>query len=246
MRTFSLTEDKIRIAYHVYGDGAPVLLLHGFASGADQNWKSTGWIRTLTEAGRKVIALDFRGHGESDKPHDPAMYGASLVRDVRAVMAAEGIPKADLIGYSMGGSVTLLMLKQYPDMVRRAVLAGVGSFYLSKPLPMESIARALESGVDDGPLAAQFRLFASQAGKDKKALAACIRALPPRLSKAELAGIPHDLMVVCGTRDGIAGLAEPLAECLPGAKALALADKDHMSAVGDLTFKRVASAFLAE
>lgn len=256
MAEFSLTEDNIHIAYRIYGPcrsqsteaGAaghvPVMLLHGFASDGMQNWHSTGWVRTLTEAGRKVIVPDFRGHGESDKPHDPALYGAALLHDVEAVLERENIPLVDLMGYSMGGSVSLLMLKRHPEMVRRAILAGVGSFYLSRPLPMDSIARALERDEDDGPLATQFRLFASQEGKDKKALAACVRALPPRFTKEMLAEISHPLMVVCGTRDGIAGEAPPLAACFPNAKALVLEDKDHMSAVGDLSFKREGLTFL--
>src|SRR5690348_7696309 len=73
----------LRLAYEVDGEGAPIVLVHGFASSRVTNWKSTSWYRALTEAGRQVIAMDVRGHGESDKPHDPAAYDeGELERDV--------------------------------------------------------------------------------------------------------------------------------------------------------------------
>ena len=71
------------------------MLVHGFGSSRAQNWKSTGWYGGLTEAGFSVVAMDCRGHGESDKPHDPPLYGHDrMAEDVAAVMDAAGLDPA--------------------------------------------------------------------------------------------------------------------------------------------------------
>lgn len=244
MTEFATTSDGLRIAYTVMGEGQPVLLLHGYASSIEQNWHATGWLFTLVKAGRKVIALDFRGHGLSDKPHDPALYGEAMVSDILAVMEAEHIPSADVMGYSMGASVALLAAHNHPGKLRRIVLAGVGAHYFNKPLPADSIAKALEDDETAEGVAHKFRLFASQEGKDRKALAACIRAMPPRLSHEELHTIRHPILVVCGERDEVAGAPSPLASAFLYARTLELPRRDHMSAVGDLTAKQKIAEFL--
>ncbi|MBM3520931.1 MAG: alpha/beta hydrolase, partial [Alphaproteobacteria bacterium] len=76
--------DRVEIAFESWGEGPPVLLIHGFASNRFVNWRDTGWVKTLTEAGFRAIALDNRGHGESEKLHDPARYHlAEMVGDAR-------------------------------------------------------------------------------------------------------------------------------------------------------------------
>src|SRR5690349_8546904 len=100
----------IRIAYYLEGpdDGVPTMLLHGFASDFELNWRGTRWIETFTRAGRLAVGLDFRGHGQSDKPHDAGAYGEqSLAGDVVALLDHLEIGEADLVGYSMGGRVAL-------------------------------------------------------------------------------------------------------------------------------------------
>src|ERR1700733_3977481 len=106
MTNFAQGNDGVRIAWEEAGEGAPIVLVHGFASDRGQNWRAPGWYQTLTGAGRRVIALDCRGHGESAKPHDPSAYGDAMVDDVAAVMAAAGVESADVMGYSMGGMLT--------------------------------------------------------------------------------------------------------------------------------------------
>ena len=106
------------------GEGPPVVLVHGFGSSKEQNWKSTGWYGSLTEAGFSVIAIDNRGHGESDKPHDPLLYHHDrMAEDVATVMDAAGIKRAPYVGYSMGGLIGLRFLEAFPD---RIVRAGAG------------------------------------------------------------------------------------------------------------------------
>lgn len=244
MTEYATTSDGVRIACETAGRGAPVLLLHGYASSTEQNWHSTGWLYTLAQAGRQAVALDFRGHGNSDKPHDPASYGEAMVNDIVAVADALHLNDLDVIGYSMGGSLAILMAHLHPERLRRIVIAGVGSHYFDKPLPVDSIANALESDAESSGLAQNFKLFASQPGKDKKALAACIRAMPPRLPREILRTINHPILVVAGERDEVAGSPTPLASAFRFARPLTLPRRDHMSAVGDLTAKQQICEFL--
>src|ERR1700754_947233 len=103
IRTGTFRSDDADIAYLDAGDGAPIVLVHGFASTKETNWVAPGWVDTLTRAGRRVIALDDRGHGASSKLYDPARYHTALMaEDVRALMDHLRIERADLMGYSMG------------------------------------------------------------------------------------------------------------------------------------------------
>ena len=82
--------DGVDIAFLDEGEGAPIVLVHGFASTAQVNWRHPGWVGTLTGAGRRVIALDNRGHGGSSKLYDPAAYHSSVMADdVRALLRDE-------------------------------------------------------------------------------------------------------------------------------------------------------------
>lgn len=244
MTEFATTSDGLNIAYETMGRGAPVLLLHGYASSIEQNWHGTGWLYTLAQASRQAVALDFRGHGKSDKPHDPAAYGEHMMADILAVIDTLSLHEVDIVGYSMGASLALLMAHHHPERLRRIVLAGVGSHYFDKPLPVDSIANALDRDTEESGLAQNFRLFASQPGKDKKALAACIRALPPRLPRETLRTINHPILVVCGERDEVAGSPTPLSSAFRFARPLSLPRRDHMTAVGDLTAKQQICEFL--
>ena len=73
--------DGIDIAYLDQGEGDPVLLIHGFASNVRINWISTGWVERLVSAGRRVIAIDNRGHGESGKVYDKAAYESPMMAE---------------------------------------------------------------------------------------------------------------------------------------------------------------------
>src|SRR5512140_2436116 len=108
-------------------EGAPIVLVHGFASTKETNWLAPGWIDTLTRAGRRAIALDDRGHGKSTKLYDPARYhSAIMAEDVRALMDHLGLPRADLMGYSMGARIVAVLALAHPDRVRRIVIGGLG------------------------------------------------------------------------------------------------------------------------
>jgi pimeloyl-ACP methyl ester carboxylesterase len=244
------SHDGVEIAFLDEGEGEPIILVHGFASNKEVNWVSTGWVTALTRAGRRVIALDNRGHGASSKLYEPAVYhSAIMAEDVRALIVHLGLPRADVMGYSMGARITAYLALAHPDRVRSAVLGGLGIRLVEGVGLPDTIAEALEApslaSVTD-PTAYMFRAFGEQTKSDLRALAACLRGSRQTLSPAEVGEIKVPLLVAVGTKDPIAGSPEELAALIPGARALAIPDRDHMLAVGDRVFKAGVLDFLSQ
>jgi pimeloyl-ACP methyl ester carboxylesterase len=238
----------VDIAYDVVGDGPPVLLIHGFASNARVNWDETGWVRVLSEAGRQVILIDNRGHGESEKLYDSALYSAMIMADDAARLLGHlGHAQADVMGYSMGARITAFMLINHASLIRRAVLGGLAANMIAGVPGSTEIAAALEAESLDGvtDLAGRaFRIFAMRTGGDLKALAACIKSSRVKIREEALAKVNRPVLVVAGDQDELAGDIGPFVAAIPGAKGLVLKDKNHMTAVGDLTYKRAVIEFL--
>ena len=115
----------VRVRYTVDGEGPVIILLHGYMVDAEMNWRSRGIIDSLA-VDFTVIAPDLRGHGFSDKPHDPSAYGLQFVEDVIALMDHRHIEQAHVVGYSMGGEITAKLLEQYPNRLRSVVIGGAG------------------------------------------------------------------------------------------------------------------------
>jgi len=244
------THDGAEIAYLDEGEGEPIVLVHGFASNKEVNWVSPGWVTTLTRAGRRVIALDNRGHGDSTKLYDPAAYhSAIMAQDARALIEHLGLPRADVMGYSMGARITAFLALAHPECVRAAVLGGLGIRLVEGVGLPDTIAHALEAASLDevsDPTAYMFCAFAEQTKSDLRALAACLRGSRQTLSRAEAGRIAVPLMVAVGTEDPIAGSPQALAALIPGAQAVAIPGRDHMLAVGDKVFRAKVLEFLAK
>ena len=239
----------VEIAYQTAGDGPPILLIHGFASNARVNWWDTGWVKTLTEARRRVITFDHRGHGASEKLYDPALYpAAEMAEDARRLLDHLGIAQADVMGYSMGARVSAFLTIAHPERVRRAVFAGLASRMITGVGGAEAIAAALEAPTRNDGLdinARAFRIFAEQTKSDLKALAACIRSSREKITVEELALIRVPVLVVAGDKDEVAGDVDTLVKAIPGAVGVTLANRNHMNAVGDRGYKDAVLDFLA-
>jgi pimeloyl-ACP methyl ester carboxylesterase len=242
--------DGVEIAFLDEGEGEPIVLVHGFASTAAVNWLHPGWFAPLNRAGRRVVALDLRGHGASTKLYDPPAYHSALMaEDVRALLDHLGIVRADVLGYSMGARIAAFLALAHPARVRSAVFGGLGSHLVDGVGLPQSIADALEApslaDVHDAQ-GRMFRAFAEQTRSDLRALAACIRGSRQTLSRAAVATITAPTLVAVGTKDDVAGSAAELAELLPRGRPLDIPGRDHMLSVGDRVFKQGVVAFLSE
>jgi len=238
----------VEIAFLDQGEGEPIVLVHGFASSKDVNWVGTNWITTLTGAGRRVIALDDRGHGQSSKLYEPADYHTPLMaEDVRALLDHLQIERADVMGYSMGARISAFLALKHPQRVRSLILGGLGIKLVEGVGLPDSIALALEApSIDDvkDPVGRMFRAFADQTKSDRRALAACIRGSRQVLTPEQVAAIQAPALVAVGSKDPIAGSPQALASLFPHGQALEIPNRDHMLAVGDKVFKAAVVKFL--
>ena len=249
MTQFTTASDGVRIAYETLGAGEPIVLAHGFASDREQNWKNVGWYEALSGAGCRVVALDFRGHGESDRPHEDRFYGDHMLDDVISVMDAEKIERADVMGYSMGAILSVGLLMTHPQRIRRAVLAGIGEKYFggrtARRRGIAAALRAADPATITDPEHRAFRTFASQSGKDIAALAACMSADRTVYSREQLRACEIPVLVVAGEKDTQAGSPQPLAAAFANGRAATVPRRDHMTAVGDKLYKEAVVEFLA-
>ena len=245
----SFDSDGVRIAYLDEGAGDPILLIHGFASNVAANWVDPGWVRTLTQSGRRVIALDNRGHGKSDKLYDPSLYGApQMAEDAVRLLDHLGIDRADVLGYSMGARIAAFLTYAQPARVRSVIFGGLGIHMVRGMVGSGPLAKALEAPkLEDvtNDTARSFRVFAEQTKSDLKALAACMRGPREKVSPEMLAQFTTPALVAVGSTDVIAGSGAALAELIPGAQFLEIAGRDHMKAVGDRQFKTGVLDFLS-
>ena len=246
----SFDSDGVEIAYIDEGEGEPLLLIHGFASNIAANWVDPGWVRTLTQSGRRVIAYDNRGHGKSEKLYDPDVYGAPLMaEDARRLLDHLGITRADVLGYSMGARIAAFLTLAHPERVRSLILGGLGINMVRGVVGSGPIAKALEAPrIEDvtNDTARSFRAFAEQTKSDLKALAACIRGPREKITPERLATIAVPTLIAVGSKDVIAGSGAELATLIPGAQFLDIPGRDHMRAVGDATFKQGVLDFLTQ
>lgn len=238
--------DDVELAYADVGAGDPVFLLHGFAADHVSNWVATGVVDDLVTAGRRVIAPDARGHGQSSKPHDPAAYADdAMVRDVQALLGHLDVSTVDVVGYSMGAIIAgRLALRDHR--VRSLVLGGVGSKWggEERPLATVPIVDALETDEPDtiqDPLAAAFRRFADSTGADRLALAATQRARHGETTDVTAIAVPT--LILVGDADQLAGSPEALAARIPGSAFRVLAG-NHLSAVRDPRFSSSIVSFV--
>jgi len=234
----SFSSDGVNIAYI---DLAPtgetpkhetVMLVHGFASTHVINWVNTQWTKSLTHAGYRVVALDNRGHGESEKLYDPAAYSSQVMaEDVRRLMDHLDIPRAAVMGYS-----------------NALLLGGLGIHLVEGVgLPI-GIADAMEAPSLDSltdPMQRMFRAFAEQTKSDLRALAACIRGSRQTLTAEQVGRIAVPTLISVGTKDDVSGSGPELAKLIPGAQSFAIEGRDHNLAVGDKSHKQAVLDFLA-
>jgi pimeloyl-ACP methyl ester carboxylesterase len=245
----SFHNGDVEIAYLDEGEGDPILLVHGFASSKNVNWVYPTWVSELKKNGRRVIAFDNRGHGDSSKLYDPAAYEIGIMAgDISALMDHLNIERADVMGYSLGSRMTAVLALREPQRLRSAILGGIGIGLIEGGGPGENVVEALEApSLDDvtDPVGRTFRAFAEQTRSDRRALAACLRGSRRLMTREEAAAIKVPVLIAVGTADEIAGSAHALGKIIPDAQVLDIPNRDHMRAVGDKVYKTGVLDFLS-
>ena len=235
----------VKIRYVDVGRGEPVLLIHGFSSSLEANWGQTKIIDTLAKEFR-VVALDVRGHGKSDKPHDAAKYGLNVVEDVTRLLDHLHIAKAHIVGYSMGGAITGKFVVLHPDRVITAVFGGSAP-RVNWPAQAEKDARELAESLEQGhgmrPLilrlsppnepkpsddAIEQQSKAIMGRNDPLALAAVQRGNKEQaVSILEVRALKVPLLAVVGSADPIKAGVETLKTLKPDLKVVVIEGATH-------------------
>ncbi|WP_375413438.1 alpha/beta fold hydrolase [uncultured Bradyrhizobium sp.] len=245
----SFHHGAVEIAYLDEGEGDPIVLVHGFASSKGVNWVYPAWVSELKKNGRRVIALDLRGHGHSGKLYDLEQYSIEIMAaDTLALMDHLKTARADMMGYSMGGRITAYVARYQPERLRSAILGGIGIGLVEGGGPGRTVAEALEApSLDDvtDPVGRTFRAFADQTRSDRRALAACLRGSRRLMTEKEASEITVPVLIAVGTTDEIAGSADALGKIIPGSQVLNIPNRDHMRAVGDKVYKAGVLEFLS-
>jgi len=255
--------DGVKIYYEIEGSGPEVIMVHGFAANLEANWKLAG-ITDALKAENRCIMMDCRGHGKSDKPTDPAMYGAKMVEDITKLMVHLGIEKANFMGYSMGSRLSLQLLLTHPERFKSVILGG---FVLPDATSQRSradfgperrnivvkalLADSIEEVSD--PTGREFRRFAESTGGDLKALAAVMTATAEseaaeqsdaKAALERMRSIPVPLMTIVGNDDFLPGDKSRMAMLVPGGIHVQIEGKDHLTVVPDPKFRMAVRAFL--
>ena len=253
-RSGYVDSDGLQVYYEQVGEGSPMMLVHGWGADTQSNWVDTGWVNVLKKL-RRVISIDVRGHGRSDKPYalEPYSY-AAMSRDVINVMDALNIRKADFMGYSMGSFMGAYLLGHHPHRFTSMVLGGIGDETESSAAQGEVIAQALRAtnaASIDNPAGQGVRRFVeANPNNDLESLAySALRMWPEgyplKVAGDNIAQADLPVLIVNGDKDHpYVDSADNFASALLNARHETLPDADHLSAVTHNDFKQIVIDFL--
>jgi pimeloyl-ACP methyl ester carboxylesterase len=249
----------VKLHYTVQGKGEPVVLIHGFSVNSEVQWSLPGIAKALARE-HEVICLDCRGHGRSGKPHDPAMYGNEMVEDVVRLLDHLKINKAHVVGYSMGGFITLKFLALHPDRLLSATTGGAGWTRKVDSKFLNDLADALQQGKgmellltrlaargQPPPDAEQLQtanrfmvLF-----NDPKALSAVMRALKNlAFPEQDLKTNQVPTLALVGDRDPLKDQIDEMAAVMAHLQVVVIKGADHMNAFSRPEFTRSLVSFI--
>lgn len=243
--------DGLKLATYEFGDPAAptVLAMHGFASSALANWHLTGWTRDLTRAGFRVIAIDQRGHGASDKPHSADAYSMeALADDVRQVLDAYLLDDVLYAGYSLGARVGWQAAHDFPERISRAVLGGIPD---GDPLKRFQVADAREhvergTEVTDRLTGVYLKMAKAVPGNDLSALIAVVEGLRGGTQPGPDNAPTQPILFATGSEDGIIDASQALAAVTPNGSFFEIPGRNHFNAPTSRQFREAAIAFFIE
>ncbi len=254
------SSDGVPIHYSISGEGTPVILLHGFGVNAGINWRLPGISRELAKR-FQVVSMDLRGHGASGHPGN---YGMEMVEDVVRLMDHLGIERAHVVGYSLGGVITLKLASEHPERLLSASVLGAGwenpqnSMFLGA---IDEIAEELEAGRGVGPLAEHlggdrerttathrlFTRFVTSYLNEGPSLAGVVRGIPElTVEESAVSEIDLPVLTVAGNKDPMRNGSEALQGRVKDLRFLLIDDADHISATSHPELRSTLIDFLDE
>jgi pimeloyl-ACP methyl ester carboxylesterase len=233
--------DGVKIYYEVKGAGYPVVLVHGF-TGTSQGWKRGKLYGDLLADGYKVILIDLRGNGRSDKPHtDEAYANNAEAKDIIGLATLLGLKKYDVVGYSRG-SIIASSLMLMDKRVNKTVMGGMGDGYTDPEWPRRiHFYKALMGDTSYRETDGLMKWVNSQPF-DKLCLA-LQQKYQPSTSQAELSKVKKPVLIIRGTEDKENGSEITLKKMIPNAQ-LAYVPGDHNSASGTMQFANAVINFI--
>jgi len=249
----ALSEDRffesngVKIRYVVEGQGEPVLLIHGFSADLERNWVGPRLFSTLAKSYR-TIAYDNRGHGKSEKPHDPMQYGKELVEDAVRLLDHLDVKRAHVVGYSMGAAIVTKLLIDHPDRLLSATLGGnAGKLEGADFTFYDQLADDLEAGKGATRLFMALRPpgeppqpeeqlkainTAFIAMNDQQALTAVIRGVRQwAVPEAPLMANKVPVLALIGSLDPLKREVDALSSRLAGMNTVVIEGANHMTAI---------------
>lgn len=248
---YVMVGEGVRVATYSWGDpdADPVLAVHGFSSSCRDNWVNTGWVRDLTRAGYRVVGVDQRGHGVSEKPHDPAAYTLpQLMDDLLTVIDTYLLDGVRYLGYSLGARVGWQFCVDHPDRVTAAVLGGIPD---GTPLARLQLDQARAYATDGVPVEDRvtqnyITLAERSADNDLRALVALAEGMRFGDGDPDPADPPvQPILFATGSEDAILERSRRLAEAAPNGTFVEIDGRHHFNTPGARDFRHAGLEFFA-
>ena len=224
---FYTSFDGTKIYYEVKGTGYPVVLIHGFC-GTGEGWKKSIVYNNLIKGGYKVIILDLRGNGQSDKPHTDAAYSNDAeAKDIMGLMSSLNVTKYNVVGYSRG-SIIASRLLVLDTRVNKTVMGGMGDGFTDPQWPRRLHAYATLMGSKKFHEFDDMMKYIHTENFDIPALA-MQQKHQPTTSGADLQKITKPVLIIRGSEDKENGSETGLQRLIPGSR-LSYVPGDHNTA----------------
>ncbi|MXY46422.1 MAG: alpha/beta fold hydrolase [Chloroflexi bacterium] len=244
----------VRIHYHIEGEGTPLVLQHGLTSSI-LRWYEFGFVDAL-KSDYRLLLVDARGHGDSDKPHDADAYNqTTMASDVVAAMDTEGIDKAHYIGYSMGGSIGFALAESFADRFHSLIIGGMHPYSLDAARLEDRIKRIKAGGMEgyvtdlaaDGDVISPERKAQLLANDPEAIIGASLGLIQRPNMSPVLPTMTMPCLVYCGDADGLHVGAAECVKRMPNVTWVSLPGLDHTQAMerSELVLPHV-QAFLKE
>jgi pimeloyl-ACP methyl ester carboxylesterase len=241
-RTFEAS-DGVRIHYLEAGQGTPVILLHGSTGDSESNYVTTGILAALA-ANHRVIALDFRGQGDSEKPTAPRRYAADrFPQDILEAMETLGVERAHFAGYSMGGEILAPLLALAPERILSVTFGGSGLLEPDRQADAAALAKDAKGRDPDPPPGAR-RLWGRGDLEALRAMERGRRERPLKAPPIDPKRATFPVLQIVGEYDTPQRFSSLLARTLPNHRLVVLPGRDHGTALADPAYRTTLVDFI--